>query len=82
LANFPRHYGKTEAYQDLCRLFDKETKEGAEMEFYNNLLDQAVASIVRFGNLFAGRGGKLLDTQQQIKESEDFETTPWDKSQG
>ncbi len=24
------------------------------------------------GNLFAGRGGKLLDTQQQIKDSEDL----------
>jgi len=75
--------GKTEAYQDLCRLFDRETKEGAEMAFYNNLLDQAVASIVRlfkkrhFGSLFAGRGGKLLDTQQQIKDSEDFELLSW-----
>jgi SNF2 family DNA or RNA helicase len=75
--------GKTEAYQDLCRLFDKETKEGASMEFYNNLLDQAVASIVRLfkkrhsGNLFAGRSGKLLDTEQQIKDSEDFELISW-----
>ncbi|MDM8558041.1 helicase-related protein [Candidatus Parabeggiatoa sp. HSG14] len=75
--------GKTEAYQDLCRLFDRETKEGASMELYNNLLEQAVASIVRLfkkrhsGNLFAGRGGKLLDAQQQIKNTEDFELISW-----
>ncbi|HAI70566.1 MAG TPA: ATP-dependent helicase [Gammaproteobacteria bacterium] len=77
--------GKTEAYQDLCRLFDRETKEGASMGFYNDLLAEAVASIVRLfknrhsGNLFAGRGGKLLDTQQQIKDSdsEDFELISW-----
>ena len=75
--------GKTEAYMQLCKLFDEQTSHGQDMSTYSALLDQAVAAIVtqfarkNAANLFTGRGGKLLDANKAVKNSSDFELITW-----
>ncbi len=75
--------GKTEAYAQLCKLFDEQTSHGQDMSTYSTLLDQAVAAIVaqfarkNAANLFTGRGGKLLDASKAVKNSNDFELITW-----
>lgn len=69
--------GKTEPLTDLCRKFNKETKDGAKMDKYNALLDDAVASILQvkeendLQSLFKS-GSKVL-FQQRIDGLDDFE---------
>lgn len=69
--------GKQEPLADLCRKFNKETKDGAKMDKYNTLLDAAVASIVQvkeendLKSLFKV-GSKVL-FQQSIDGLDDFE---------
>ncbi|OQW92943.1 MAG: ATP-dependent helicase, partial [Beggiatoa sp. IS2] len=75
--------GKKEAYRNLCHLFDEETDNGKEMRIYNELLKEAVNSIVNLfekrnvADLFTGRSGKLLDVQQQVKSQTDFMLVSW-----
>ena len=75
--------GQTEPYAKLCELFDSETAHGQDMHRYSNLLDKAVASITaqfarkNAGNLFTGRGGKLLSSQYTIKTTTDFDLITW-----
>jgi SNF2 family DNA or RNA helicase len=75
--------GKTEPYTELCKLFDKETHHGQDMNAYSALLDTAVAVIVaqftrkNAANLFTGRGGKLMDTAKTVKGNSDFELITW-----
>ncbi|MDO8787519.1 MAG: helicase-related protein [Sulfuritalea sp.] len=75
--------GKTEPYAELCELFDEETKDGEDMSQYSSLLDRAVAAIAsqfqrkNAGNLFAGRGGKLVSSQTAIKATTDFDLITW-----
>jgi len=38
--------GRTEPILDLCHVFNKETKDGKQMQHYSQLLQQAVATIV------------------------------------
>jgi len=75
--------GKTEPYADLCELFDTQTKHGEDMSRYSSLLDKAVVAIAAqfgrksVGNLFAGRGGKLVSSQTAIKTATDFDLITW-----
>ena len=75
--------GQTEPHEALCKLFDQQTKHGQDMSTYSALLDKAVAAIVaqfakkNAANLFAGRGGRLLDTQSAVKTNSDFELITW-----
>lgn len=75
--------GKTEPYAQLCELFDTETNNGEDMSQYSGLLDRAVTAIAaqferkNAGNLFAGRGGKLVDAVKQVKSTGDFELITW-----
>ncbi len=75
--------GKSQAYADLCQLFDQQTENGQDMSQYTALLDQAVAAIAaqfakkNAANLFAGRSGKLLDASKAVKASADFELITW-----
>ena len=75
--------GQTAPYAKLCELFDEETANGQDMSAYSALLHKAVAAIaVQFGrknagNLFAGRGGKLLSSQNAIKTTTDFDLITW-----
>lgn len=69
--------GKTEPIAELCRKFNRETKDGAKMDKYNALLDSAVASIIEvkeqndLQSLFTV-GSKVL-FQQSIDGLDDFE---------
>lgn len=69
--------GKTEPLAELCRKFNKETKDGAKMDKYNALLDDAVAGILQvkeesdLQSLFKS-GSKVL-FQQHIDGLDDFE---------
>lgn len=75
--------GQEEPYQQLCDLFDNETYNGEQMGHYNDLLEKAVKEIVAqfslraTGNLFSGRGGKLIDSQKRVTDSADFELITW-----
>ena len=75
--------GQTEPHAKLCELFDEETDHGQDMRRYSGLLDKAVAAIAaqfgrkNAGNLFTGRGGKLLSSQSAIKNTTDFDLITW-----
>ncbi|MGN0805759.1 MAG: C-terminal helicase domain-containing protein, partial [Candidatus Coproplasma sp.] len=69
--------GRGEPIAELCRKFNKETKDGLKMDKYNALLDDAVASIIEvkeendLQSLFKS-GSKVL-FQQRIDGLDDFE---------
>ena len=69
--------GVAEPIAELCRKFNKETKDGAKMDKYNALLDDAVASILQvkeehdLQSLFKS-GSKVL-FQQTFDGLDDFE---------
>lgn len=75
--------GQTEPNAKLCELFDDETAHGQDMSRYSGLLDKAVAAIAaqfgrkNAGNLFMGRGGKLVGNQAAVKNTTDFELITW-----
>jgi len=75
--------GKTSAYENLCRLFDEQTKNGTDMSFYNDLLAKAVKAIEGnfrkrvVGNLLTDRNSVLPESTQQVTESSDFELITW-----
>jgi SNF2 family DNA or RNA helicase len=74
---------KTSSYEDLCTLFDHQTKNGTDMGHYTDLLKQAVQSIEgtfrrRLARgLQSGRGFVVPDEQHQPTESTDFELITW-----
>ncbi|MDM8518560.1 helicase-related protein [Anaerolineales bacterium HSG6] len=74
---------KITPYEKLCNLFDRETKNGADMGIYNIVLYQAVDSIARtfrkraIAKLQSGRGGQLIDRHQQANSASDFDLITW-----
>lgn len=75
--------GKTEPYAKLCELFDAQTNDGKDMQRYSALLESAISAIAsqsdkkNLGNLFAGRGGKLVDDTKLPKTATDFDLVTW-----
>lgn len=75
--------GKTEAYKELCYLFNRETENGQQMAHYDDLLKSAVRAIVEtFAkrhamNLQSGRSAKLLFQDKQVQETTDFTLVTW-----
>ena len=75
--------GKTEPYQQLCDLFDKETGHGRDMQKYDDLLGKAVKSIAGTfkkrvaAGLTAGRDFVIPDQSVQVKDDNDFELITW-----
>lgn len=75
--------GEPQVHEDLCRLFDEETRDGRDMDRYTELLTKAVASITHtfrkrnVGNLLAGRGGTLISREKQARAMTDFELITW-----
>ena len=75
--------GQTAAYDELDRLFDKETNGGSDMKVYNDHLEKAVESIAsQFKKRMAkqavsGRGAQLVDSGQQASEASEFELITW-----
>ncbi len=75
--------GKAAAYEQLCQLFDNETKNGADMKLYNNLLAAAVDAIARTfqrrvaAGLQSGRNFIIPNQQDQARDTTDFELITW-----
>ncbi len=77
--------GKTDAIDKLCLRFDEETKHGANMEHYNNLLNTVVkhitSSYTKTQKKGLKRGGdrdfKLTPSSVAPKNSSDFELVTW-----
>jgi SNF2 family DNA or RNA helicase len=75
--------GKTEPYQELCDLFDKETGHGQDMAKYDDLLSKSVKSIASTFKkrlavgLTAGRDFVIPDQSEQAKDDTDFELITW-----
>ena len=67
----------------LCNVFDVETKDGADMSRYTELLKKAVASIENtfrkraVNNLMAGRGGLLAEARKQVDGATEFDLITW-----
>ncbi|MCC7431761.1 DEAD/DEAH box helicase family protein [bacterium] len=74
-------FGKEKPYEELCNLFDSETKNGKEMAFYSELLKKAISGLLEsYGekavlNLFSGE--TLPKEEEQVKAEEDFELLTW-----
>lgn len=70
-------------FEELCRLFDEETQNGADMSLYTRLLDGAVQSISAtysrraLGQLQQGRGAVLPPLGEQANDKTDFELITW-----
>ena len=69
--------GKTEADAELCKQFNKETRDGRNMSQYSNLLGDAIASIIEVKDesdidSFLG-GGQISFLSSEIKGLNDFE---------
>jgi SNF2 family DNA or RNA helicase len=75
--------GKSEPYARLCELFDEQTGDGKDMDRYSKLLDSAVAAIAaqsnkkNLGNLFSGRGAKLVEETKLPQSASDFDLVTW-----
>ena len=69
--------GKNEVYADLCREFNKETKDGRKMDKYSELLKDAIASIIEVkeeNDIDSFLGGKQVSfLSNEIKGLDDFE---------
>jgi len=75
--------GKAEPYARLSELFDAQTNDGKDMQRFSALLDAGISAIAsqsdkkNLGNLFAGRGGKLVDDTKLPKTATDFDLISW-----
>jgi hypothetical protein len=76
--------GKNAPYEDLCRLFNDQTKNGEDMTPYNALLKKAVNKIEEMfrkrtaGTLQSGgRGAMLPGLEEQVTDQTDFELITW-----
>jgi hypothetical protein len=76
--------GKTQAYEDLCHLFQQQTANGCSMKRESELLDKAVSSLSRTftkrvaNNLFnTGKKALLPPKEQQVTKTTDFELISW-----
>ena len=75
---------KEDVYEKLCDLFDTRTKNGADMNHYDGLIQKVLVSITRTfqrratAALLAGRGG-ILPTAAETPQpgSDDFELITW-----
>jgi len=75
--------GRTTPYEDFCRLFDRQTQQGADMSAYVPLLEKVVKSIQQtfqrrnIKQLQMGRGGLLVGKSEQPQDLDDFELITW-----
>ncbi len=74
---------RTAPLEELCHLFDRATKDGAEMALYNRLIEAAVKSIAQtfkkrsLCHLQSGRGAVLFEREEQATETSEFELITW-----
>jgi superfamily II DNA or RNA helicase len=75
--------GKTEPFEDLCRIFNKETANGKEMSEYSELLKKAVNEITSVykkrtaSKLTLDRHAVIAPKEKQVSKISDFELITW-----
>lgn len=75
--------GRATAYEDLCRAFDQDTRNGTAMQWYDDLLAKALRGIESHfrkrvvGNLLTDRQASLPGVSAQVTEKSDFELITW-----
>jgi SNF2 family DNA or RNA helicase len=75
--------GQKAPYDDLCELFNQETKQGERMERFATLLKQAINEIVQIfrkrgaQKLITDRSAVLIPVAKQVSEMDDFELITW-----
>jgi SNF2 family DNA or RNA helicase len=75
--------GQTDPHGSLCRLFDAQTNDGADMKVYDVLLGKAVDSIASTfrkraaSGLQSGRSFVLPNKEDQVHEKTDLELVTW-----
>lgn len=75
--------GNDKPFEELCRAFNQETNNGEDMTAFDELLKQALSEIKgnfqrrNESNLFAGRSGTLVGSQDDLFESSNFTLITW-----
>lgn len=75
--------GKGTPYDDLCALFDTQTRNGEDLSHYSMLLERTVASIARTfskrvaGTLQSGRTAFIPVQSAQATTASDYELVTW-----
>lgn len=75
--------GKTTPHENLCNLFNQETRNGEDTSFYNELLKKSVVSIENtfrkrtIGNLLSSRDGVLAEQKKQVSSVTNFDLITW-----
>ena len=75
--------GKMEAYEELCIAFNKETRDGSEMDHFTVQLQKGVDEIIHVFHkrqnhkLTIDRAGLLFSIDKQLREIDDFELVTW-----
>ncbi|MBI3585122.1 MAG: hypothetical protein HY096_14390 [Nitrospinae bacterium] len=75
--------GIEKAFEELCNIFNDDTKQWCDMKKYNEILEKAVKDITKtfkkrnINVLLTGRGGKLIPEIKQAKGVGDFELITW-----
>ncbi len=74
---------RPQAYEQLCDLFNAETKNGLNMAAYSGMMKAAIEAAAgtfrkqAANQLMTGRGGTLLPKEKQITTSTEFELITW-----
>jgi hypothetical protein len=75
--------GCSAPYEELCRAFDQETRNGTAMQWYDDLLAKALRSIENHfrkrvvSSLLTDRQAVLPNASEQVNEQTDFELITW-----
>ena len=76
--------GISNAYEQLCEIFNDETNQGEEMSKYSDLLNKAIDEINRVFNkksnqklIENNRGALLIPNSKRSKDSNNFELITW-----
>jgi hypothetical protein len=75
--------GVKEPYEKLCKLFNIETSQGANMDKYNQLLQKAISEITSvftkraISKLKMSRSGILIPKEKQANKADDFQLISW-----
>lgn len=76
--------GKSKAFEELCEIFNAETKQGEDMQKYSEFLAKAIDEISRIFNKRSNqkitgndRGALLIPKSKRISETNNFELVTW-----
>ncbi len=75
--------GHNQPYEELCRAFDRDTQQGADMRGVDKLLQDALGSLQRTfkkraaGALLGDRAAVLLPRDEQVRATSAFELITW-----